>query len=84
MKRKTELQKLAEFINSYNCPFEYCDIIKHSSFSTGTFRKTITYLCKAGYINRVDRGVYKRTCHIPRDITVPELERQAYKQIETT
>lgn len=45
-----------------------------------TLRKTISYLCKAGYIERIERGRYKRSKTIPDDMKITELEKMAYKR----
>lgn len=79
-KKETELQKLIRHINSIDRPFEFYDLAKHTLFFAGTLRKTISYLCKAGYIERIERGRYKRAKTIPDDMKITELEKMAYKQ----
>lgn len=79
-KKETELQKLIRHINSIDRPFEYYDLAKHTLFFAGTLRKTISYLCKAGYIERIERGRYKRAKTIPDDMNITELEKVAYKR----
>ena len=79
-KRNTKFQKLALLINSIDRPFEFYDLAKHTLFFAGTLRKTISYLCKAGYIERIERGRYKRLKTIPENITTVELEKMAYKR----
>lgn len=79
-KRNTKFQKLALLINSIDRPFEFYDLAKHTLFFAGTLRKTISYLCKAGYIERIERGRYKRSKTIPDDMKITELEKMAYKR----
>lgn len=79
-KKETELQKLIRHINSIDRPFEFYDLAKHTLFFAGTLRKTISYLYKAGYIERIERGRYKRSKTIPDDIKITELEKMAYKR----
>lgn len=79
-KKETELQKLIRHINSIDRPFEFYDLAKHTLFFAGTLRKTISYLCKAGYIERIERGRYKRAKTIPDDMNITELEKMAYKR----
>ena len=79
-KKETELQKLIRHINSIDRPFEFYDLAKHTLFFAGTLRKTISYLCKAGYIERIERGRYKRAKTIPDDMNITELEKVAYKR----
>lgn len=79
-KKETELQKLIRHINSIDRPFEFYDLAKHTLFFAGTLRKTISYLCKAGYIERIERGRYKRSKTIPDNIKITELEKMAYKR----
>lgn len=79
-KRNTKFQKLALLINSIDRPFEFYDLAKHTLFFAGTLRKTISYLYKAGYIERIERGRYKRLKTIPENITTVELEKMAYKR----
>ena len=79
-KKETELQKLIRHINSIDRPFEFYDLAKHTLFFAGTLRKTISYLCKAGYIERIERGHYKRAKTIPDDMKIIELEKLAYKR----
>lgn len=78
-KKETELQKLIRHINSIDRPFEFCDISKCNLFFNGTLRKTITYLYRAGFIERIERGRYKRLKTIPENMTTVELEKMAYK-----
>lgn len=79
-KRNTKFQKLALLINSIDRPFEFYDLAKHTLFFAGTLRKTITYLYRAGFIERIERGRYKRLKTIPENITTVELEKIAYKR----
>lgn len=79
-KRNTKFQKLALLINSIDRPFEFYDLTKHTLFFAGTLRKTISYLCKAGYIERIERGRYKRSKTIPDDMKTIDLEKMAYKR----
>lgn len=79
-KKETELQKLIRHINSIDRPFEFYDLTKHTLFFVGTLRKTISYLCKAGYIERIERGRYKRSKTIPDDMKIIDLEKMAYKR----
>nr|UVX66037.1 MAG: Transcriptional regulator, AbiEi antitoxin [Bacteriophage sp.] len=79
-KKETELQKLIRHINSMDRPFEFFDVSRCNLFFNGTLRKTITYLCKAGYIERIERGRYKRSKTIPDDMKIIELEKLAYKR----
>lgn len=79
-KKETELQKLIRHINSMDRPFEFFDVSRCNLFFNSTLRKTISYLCKAGYIERIERGRYKRSKTIPDDIKITELEKMAYKR----
>lgn len=79
-KRNTKFRKLALLINSIDRPFEFYDLAKHTLFFAGTLRKTISYLCKAGYTERIERGRYKRAKTIPDDMNITELEKVAYKR----
>lgn len=79
-KKETELQKLIRHINSIDRPFEFCDISKCNLFFNGTLRKTITYLYRAEFIERIERGRYKRLKTIPENMTTVELEKMAYKR----
>lgn len=79
-KKETELQKLIRHINSIDRPFEFFDVSRCNLFFNGTLRKTITYLYRAGYIERIERGRYKRSKTIPEDIKITELEKMAYKR----
>jgi len=79
-KKETELQKLIRHINSMDRPFEFFDVSRCNLFFNGTLRKTITYLYRAGFIERIERGRYKRLKTIPEDMTTVELEKMAYKR----
>lgn len=79
-KRNTKFQKLALLINSIDRPFEFYDLAKHTLFFAGTLRKTISYLYRAGFIERIERGCYKRLKTIPENMTTVELEKIAYKR----
>ena len=79
-KKETELQKLIRHINSMDRPFEFYDVSRCNLFFSGTLRKTITYLYRAGFIERIERGRYKRLKIIPENITTVELEKMAYKR----
>lgn len=61
-------------------PFEFYDVSRCNLFFNGTLRKTISYLCKAGYIERIERGRYKRSKTIPDDMKIIDLEKMAYKR----
>lgn len=79
-KKETELQKLIRHINSMDRLFEFYDISRCNLFFNGTLRKTITYLYRAGFIERIERGRYKRLKTIPENMTTVELEKMAYKR----
>lgn len=79
-KKETELQKLIRHINSMDRPFEFFDVSRCNLFFNGTLRKTITYLYRAGFIERIERGRYKRLKTISENITTVELEKMAYKR----
>lgn len=79
-KKETELQKLIRHINSMDRPFEFFDVSRCNLFFNGTLRKTITYLYRAGFIERIERGRYKRSKTIPDDMKIIDLEKMAYKR----
>lgn len=78
MEIKTEFQKLKEKINSMDRPFENYDLCGCNDMSPNTLRKTVRWFMKAGYIDRIDRGVYKRIKTIPEELSSTDLEREGY------
>lgn len=78
----TKLQFTIQFINSRTEPFRNADARMYSfengHSEIGINYNYINYMHRAGYIKRIEVGLYEKCSDIPTDITTTELKKLAY------